>query len=445
MVLDASEHRPTATQWAFLRDRTRLRALIGGVGSGKTHTGAEAALEAAIENPGADGMLVSPTFSMLWRTLIPAWERACPEQLRKHIKKERRYVLWHGGSVWYGTAEVPESLEGTNLAWYWGDEARYWPVQSHRNMLSRLRLKSARRPQAFYTTTPAMGWLSDEFNSDRPGRAAYRISTRENAANLADDYIENLERTLSARMARSIIDGEFSVIDGQVYEEFDEARHVIDWQHDPRLPLWASWDFGVRQSAIIFAQPVGPFGATTRDGKRLPPHSLVVVDEIMPEQTPTARQIPLVQAALAQRFGGRALDRIVCDPAGNQRSQDTGLRSVTMLQDAFGPIVRYETEIQERDIPTRIGRVQGALAPVEGEPTLYVARDLARQNTRRGVVKALRSAVYPEREGRRLSDRPREDETEHARDVLEYLVVRWQNESKHAGAPQRTRVVWGGR
>jgi phage terminase large subunit-like protein len=144
-VIDLSDMVPTKTQYAFLMDRTRVRAMIGGVGSGKSRTLMEAAVSAAVENPGCDGMLVAPTFPMLWRILIPAWEKACPRELRpRHLKGEQRYVMWHGGSVWYGTAKDPSSLEGTNLAWYAGDESRYWPRQSHVNMLSRLRLATAR-------------------------------------------------------------------------------------------------------------------------------------------------------------------------------------------------------------------------------------------------------------------------------------------------------------
>jgi phage terminase large subunit-like protein len=172
-VIDLTDFRPTQTQWAFLTDRTPVRAMIGGVGSGKTRTLMEAAVDAALENPGCDGMLVSPTFPMLWRTLIPTWEKACPPELRpQHLKGERRYVLAHGGSVWYGTAKDPDTLEGTNLAWYAGDEARYWPRKSHQNMLARRRDARARRPQAIYSTTPGFGWLAAASVSRDAGTSA---------------------------------------------------------------------------------------------------------------------------------------------------------------------------------------------------------------------------------------------------------------------------------
>lgn len=395
-------------------------------------------------------MLVAPSFPMLWRMVIPAWERACPPALRPHhIKKERRYVLSHGGSVWYGTAEVPKSLDGTNLGWYWGDEARYWPVQSHRNMLSRLRQAGARTPQAFYTTTPAMGWLEEEFNRGIAGRRSFRISTRENAHNLAPGFIDELERSLSPRMAKSIIDGEFSVIEGQVYEDFDEARHVIDWDFGASRPLWLSWDFGIRAASVLLAQLTGDFPVATKSGRKLPPKSIVVFDEVQPEQLPTQHQIPLVQKRVGLLGEGATVDHIVCDPAGKQRSQDAGTQNIALLQNAFGHIVRWEEDFAERHIPNRIQRVSGALNPVKGEPTLYFARGLVtttdRVAQRRGVIKAMRGSTYPEKEGRRLSDLPKVDEFEHARDTLEYLVVHAQNQTRYPASETAPSITYGSR
>jgi hypothetical protein len=422
--------------------------MIGGVGSGKSRTLMEAAVSAAVENPGCDGMLVAPTFPMLWRILIPAWEKACPRELRpRHLKGEQRYVMWHGGSVWYGTAKDPSSLEGTNLAWYAGDESRYWPRQSHVNMLSRLRLATARSLQGMYATTPGMGWLEEEFNTGRLGRRAFRMSTRENAKNLDPDFIPNLERTLSPRQAKAIIEGFFTVLEGQVYEEYDESRHLIDWEYDPSLATWIFWDFGIRQAAILFAQSTGDLWRITRDGRQIPPHSLILFGEIMPEQKPTKAQVPLAKAWLK----GRPVHRIACDPAGKQRSQESGMQNIQVLQEAFERIVGWEEDFVERHIPNRIARVQGALSPSDGSPpTLYFARSLTQHpngspEARRGIVQALRGVVYPEKQGRQTSDIPVESELTHAIDALEYGVVHHQNRSRRPTTLPRPALKFGHR
>lgn len=428
-----------------------MPAFFGGYGSGKTRAGAEKALRKALANPGVDGLIVSPTSRMLARTSLRTFLQICPRELITGQHKQEGWIELLGHTrIFYGSADKPGSLEGPTVGWFWEDESRLIKAEAHRIVLGRLRDKRAPNPQGWLTTTPAMGWLEDEFGTGRPGREAFHGSTIENACNLDPGYIDDLRRSYSPRLAKSLIDGQFSVLSGQVYEEFDDAVHVVEWRYDPALPLWLSWDFGVRAASILFAQEIGDFGGKAADGRRLPPRSLVVFDELQTEELPTMHQIPLVQARLAE-FGRQArlpgpapVWQLVCDPAGAGRDQATGMKSVDMLRAAFPTeggreLVRYETALQERHIPTRIARVSGALKPVEGEATLYIARSLVRPDAdtragqvaaRRGIVKSLRGSTYPEKAGRRTSDRPLENEMEHARDCIEYLVVRAQNDNR---------------
>lgn len=405
--------------------------MIGGLGSGKTRTGAEAAVDLALENPGCDGMIVAPTFGMFERLMRPAWEAALPKELIvSHSSKDRCYHLRGGRRVWYGTAEVPASLEGTNLAWFWGDEARYWPKKSHENMLARLRLLKARRLQGIYTTTPAMGWLEEEFNTGRRSRYSYRASTRENAHNLAPDYIENLERSYSPRLVKSLVDGHFTVIEGQVYEVFDDERHLIDWTLNPRLPVTVWMDFGVRKSSVLFSQHTDHVYRTP-DGRELPPDTHIIFDELQPEQKPTERVIPLILDVL-QRHGIRQVAAVFCDPAGRARDIASGMPSVHLLEAAFGRIVRYQTAPEYTFIPNGVAVVEGLLSPASGAPRLYLARTLAQRTQRtkdsdysRGIYKTLRGLQYPQaKDGRPVSDHPlKEGHLEHCGDALRYGCV----------------------
>ena len=418
----------------------------GGYGAGKTRAGAEKALRLALANPGTRGQIVAPTWQMLTRLSLDAFLRACPKQLiAEHHRTERRIELVNGSTVLFGSADRPGALEGTNLAWAWVDEGRLVSSDAWRVIVGRLREARARQLQCVVTTTPAMGWLEEEFNRGKPNRRAIHASTAENAKNLAEGTVDELRRTYSPRLAKALIDGQFAVLAGAVYEDFDETRHVVDWEYDPRHPLWLSWDFGIRASSVLFAQVVGDFGAVDRKGRRIPPRSVVVFDEVQLEQKPTAHQVDPVK----KRLAGRPVARIVCDPAVKQRSQDTGLQSTAILREKFGPIVRWEEEFVDRHIPNRIERVCGALNPVEGEPTLYVARSMLSPDdpvaARRGLVKSLRGSVYPEKDGRVTSDLPKVDEFEHARDTLEYLVVHAQNQTGRRPSHGATGIGYGAR
>jgi len=445
-LVRAVDYVPTPTQATFLRDRTPTRLLCGGLGSGKTLTGAWAALAAALENQGrGDGMLVAPSFPMLDRLVLPAWKRVVPRELiRAHRKIERRYILTTGDSVWYGTADVPASLEGTNLAWFWGDEVRYWPLASWQNMVARVRVRGARSLQRIATSTPAMGWMSVVFERGVADRRLTRISTRENAPNLDPSYIPTLEAALSPRLARALIEGEFVVLEGAVYaEEWQPERNVIHWEYDKRFITWLSIDFGARRPSVLLAQQVGdtPWW-DHRTGRQFAPHALIVLDELHPDECPTMRLIPRVRELLA----GRRVDQIACDPAGAARDQASGLASVELLRAEWGDIVRYTSDPLDTSIPAGIDRVRGALCPSDGSPPrLYVERRLARADASyRGLVKALAGYAYPvERDGRQVSDHPVKDGTyEHAMDALRYLVT--NSQPRPGGEGRVYSYSWGG-
>lgn len=445
-VVDLSDFVPTPTQDAFLFDRTRVRALLGGLGSGKTRTGAEAFLDAVMDNPGCEAMFVSPTFPMLSRLTMRAWRAACPKEFVVAENKEERWIRLVGNrTVWYGTAENPQSLEGSNLAAFWLDEARYMKRQAWQNMLARLRVKSARRLQAIITSTPDFGWLDEEFNRGLDDRRPFKISTRENAVNLADGYIENLERSYSPRLCKSLIEGDFTVVEGQVWEAFDKAKHLVDWtpSADHELQLWC--DFGVRKSSWIFVNRTGTFPIPA-GARKVPGGSRVIFDELQLEQLTTERAIPeLKRAFKAHGFlddDGRVscLDAIYCDPAGRNRDISEGLTSVALLEAAFGKfnrngerLVRYETAARTTAVSYGIGRVESALDPLKGEPSLYVDARLAKRTGRdghndfsRGVVKTLQGLKYDEKKngtGRSSDKYAKDAHFEHCADTLRYGVV----------------------
>lgn len=437
-IVDLTDYRATVTQWAFLQDHaSRIKAMIGGLGSGKTRALAEACVDLYLlnEKTGVDGMLVSPTHPMLTRLLKPAWERACPRELiLREVKSERRYLMRNGTSVWTGAADNPASLEGTNLGWFGGDEVRYWQRRAHENMAARLRDKRARLLQGAYATTPAMGWLAEEFDVGRDDRQTYRCSTVENAANLAPGYIEDLRATYSPRLAASLIDGQFKIIEGQVYEEWDRARHLVPWELRPNLRTCLWWDFGARKAAVVIAQ-VTREPTRLDDGRALPARSVVAAKQIMVDDMSTERLIPLVMARLGKTFedgqwvGGQRVDAIYCDPAGNQRGLAVDIPSVAMLRAAFGDVVTFYTDIEATYIPTGVARVAGALSPVDGSPPrLYVAEQLAKPENRvekeRGIVKMFEGLRYPERgSGRSLEHPDKDGVIDHVGDAVRYGIT----------------------
>jgi phage terminase large subunit-like protein len=204
-TIDASEFRPTPSQWRFLRSSAPRVMFSGGYGAGKSRTGAEKVLDLVAANPGVAGLVVSPTYQMGRRTTREALRAVFPRRIYNERAADKEWECVNGARIYFGSADKPGSLEGTNVGWSWIDEARLVEAEAWRTIVGRVRDRRAALSQVLVTTTPAMGWLYDEFGVSSPGRERIVASTRENAHNLAPGFVDELERTFTARQARALL------------------------------------------------------------------------------------------------------------------------------------------------------------------------------------------------------------------------------------------------
>lgn len=422
VVLDLSDYRPTPSQARFLASRADRVLFSGGFGSGKTRANVEKALDLACANEGLPGLLVSPTYQHMHRTLLAEIEKAFPKSIIAEHHETKRFIrLINGSLIYYGSADNPDSIDGPTVAWVCGDEIRMWKRSAYDIAVGRVRHGQAKWLQVALTSTPAMGWMYEEFGTPRPGNELITSSTAENARNLSPGYVERLRTTYSPRLARALIDGEFTLPSGAVFEEWSPQRNGVAWEFDPRCRTVLAVDFGVRSPSVLLLQVTPGWHWPAPDGTTLPPESIVVVDELHPDQTPTVRLVEAIKA----KWPGIRLDAIYCDPAGQQRDQNSGMPSVFTLEAGLGVKPRFATAEADRWIANGVATVQGLLSPVDGPPRLYVARRLIEQRHRRGVVAMLEGYRYPEaRDGRPTSDIPLKDGVlDHCADTLRYGVT----------------------
>lgn len=128
----------TIDQARFWSLKSRRKAFVGGIGSGKTFAGV---IEVLRQPPNTSGMIVGPSYPSLKKSTLEAFfELAEPAKLIvKHWKADRKIKLVGNRIVHYGSAENPDSLRGPNLGWFYGDELSYWEAKAWRIMAGRLR------------------------------------------------------------------------------------------------------------------------------------------------------------------------------------------------------------------------------------------------------------------------------------------------------------------
>lgn len=182
-----------------------------------------------------------------------------------------------------------------------------------------------------------------------------------------------------------------------VYPAFDRATHTFgdDPAHDPEPgALWiGGMDFGFRAPTVVLIAHTDSRG----------------VVRIVRERA--EREVVLADHARAiLDADGPALAWIGADPAGHQRSGQTGRSDIQVLRDA-GLTVRARPSSIEHGVRLITSR----LSPAQGSPTLLIHRRCT------ALIDALERYHYPEE--RPESREPVKDGPDHAADALRYMIV----------------------
>ena len=197
-------------------------AILGGRGSGKTRAGAEwvrAQVEGA--TPEAPGRcrrvaLLAETADQARDVMVLGESgllAVTPPDRRPLFQVSRRRLVWpNGAEAHLFSASDPEALRGPQFDLAWSDELAKWRrAEAAWDMLQfglRLDDLDGGRPRQIVTTTPRRNPTLLRILED-PATAATTAPTRANAANLAADFLERVERRYrGATLGRQELDGE---------------------------------------------------------------------------------------------------------------------------------------------------------------------------------------------------------------------------------------------
>jgi hypothetical protein len=415
------------SQLAFLNATDPFVLFCGGVGSGKSTAAQIKALMLKGANGKLPGLLMAETLGELMSNIVDPLIEMLEQQLPHRMvpvvhtdnKGRRELRFADGGIVYLRSADSIKSYAGLNVAWLVGDEPWLWTHRAYLKAIERVRLKSAKMLQRAFSSTPAMNYLADEFNTGRKYRRTIPASTYENKDNLAPGYIEGLLESYSTRMARAMIYGEWTVLTGAVYEAFDPRPESL-WllPYDPKdyehRKTYLAIDPGFQRSAILWIHEIAPT-------------EWIVFDEIMADHTS--------DDALVQMINDRGwpVDEIWCDPAADQTQSAMSLDTIDMLREVkrrrkYTGAIRYITGPYRR-ITYGVDKVRVLLGdPDRGQPIrVYFAKHLLEQeqNMDRGIVKDLSRYRYGEvKDDKPVTDVPMKDgKTDHGCDAFRYFGV----------------------
>lgn len=394
--------------------------LSGGYGAGKTQALALKFLQLVESNWGTPGLILAPT----WRTMKSTTFRRLRQTLRKALHPSEMPKLRdpHGecyldfgndAPIFLRSANNVDSFDGLDVGWLLGDEARYWKRDAWNVAQGRVRVKCP-LPQVAIATTPAMGWLSDEFDAGKKGRRLIIAPTSENAQNLAPGFIDNLKESYSARLWKALIEGLFTILEGAVYEDFDVSAGspwLVDF--DPHAHPMV-------ESKVYLAVDPGYRRSSWHWIVQKSPNQWVVFDSMSPDNRSDLANVRDVNAR------GWPIDEIWVDPAAKSAQSYEGadtLQALRQINTRSKRPLRW-LEGMSREIAWGVDKTR-VLLGCEGHPRrVHFARRLVamERGKQRGILKDLSSYRYPDvKDGKAVSDQPLKDGVcDHGNDSFRY-------------------------
>jgi predicted phage terminase large subunit-like protein len=233
-------------QQDFRLDNHLYRGFVGGRGAGKTWVGAYDLLRRVL--PGRTYLVVSPTYTLLDDTTLPAF-LALAQQLgvfrglkltpRPSVRiacgrKKSRAV------VRFRSAEEPDKLRGPNLSGVWLDEASLMAQAVYDVVIACLR--EARQQgwlSATFTPKGRTHWTFNLFGRHNPDTALFHAQTRDNPFN-PPGFEDTLRQQYTSAYAEQELSGLFVDLAGALFR-----RHwfgIVD-AAPLGLSLVRRWDF----------------------------------------------------------------------------------------------------------------------------------------------------------------------------------------------------------
>ncbi|MEJ2886169.1 PBSX family phage terminase large subunit [Actinomycetospora aeridis] len=396
----------------------RLNIFDGSVRSSKTISSLLAWLRFVREGPAGPLLMFGRTERTLRRNII--------DPLVEMLGVRRCKLVAGVGELWLLGRKVylvgandelaQEKIRGLTLAGAYGDELSTLPESFLSMLITRLSVPGA---QFFGTSNPdgPRHWLKLRFLDrarlvlrhgrvvqDRTGEAdvidlhRFRFGLDDNPA-LTAEYIANLKAELTGLWRRRLIDGEWSIASGVVYDMWDDERHVVDELPELTATLAVGVDYGATNPTHALAL------ALSADGR------LVVTREYRHDPQRAARALTLaeVSAELRTWIGGEydewgrpSLDipsMIPVDPSAK------ALR-VQLAHDRVGRVVEADNSV---------------LDGIRTVASLLATDRLVVHSSCRGLLDELPQYAWDDKAAEKGEDRPVKV-NDHGADALRYAV-----------------------
>jgi hypothetical protein len=397
-------------QAEFHRSKARYRAALAGKRGGKTEAGAIEAIIHTEEKIGYRpsqvdpyiGAVIAPTSDMLRRLslkkLLGYAQPFSPEYHKTHQE-----ITWHNGALIYGiSADKPARLEGIKANWIWIDEALQVSEQLFLEAIARVSDTEGRiwctGSLGVQWTNPKNHWIHKYFK-ERPleGSDCFEWSTAENP-HFPRMELERLRNNLDPKTYRQMFEVDWNVPGSAlVYDDFDQANLTRSYVYNPSFETIVAIDWGwAHELACLFFQY-----DRIND-------VVYLFDEIV------GSKITLDQLWERIKAKPYKISEWICDIAGNQEREQTGLSNVQWFKQSPRNIsFKYRSSAINYGIPIVRTYIKNGL----GQRKFIIDEGRCPKS-----LDGVRNYSYPEKEGIIVNDLPLK-KNDDAVDAIRYFFV----------------------
>jgi hypothetical protein len=212
-------------QTSFHKSGAKYRIMICGRQMGKTKAGAQEVLRLAKDH--TIGFVVAPTYwhtQRCWREILSVIGPHFNKVVKSIQRQERRIILRNNATIWFKSADNPDSLRSESLDWAWLDECALIKQQAWHA------IEPALYGPVIMTTTPkGHNWVYELFTRGQdPLQLAYDSWNYPTSINpyYPKDKIKEAQRVLPELIFRQEYLGEFIEDIGAVFRGV--KAHVRD-------------------------------------------------------------------------------------------------------------------------------------------------------------------------------------------------------------------------
>ena len=240
-------------QKRFIKSTHLHTGIVGGYQSGKSTVAAIKCVVHLLMYPGIPIAYYLPTFRLFDDMLIPKI-RDIMEKLNIPFKinQQKAKIITPYGEIWMRSMDTPDSIVSYSVGYSVVDEVDLVHPNKRDHAMKRISSRNSYKKDTpnqidFVSTPEGFAYMYEFFiKKANSNKLLLKLSTRANAKNLAEGYIEGLSEQYTEDQLKAYLDGEFVNLTTQTtYYKFDRKVNHSDRTIKEYDTLSIGMDFNV--------------------------------------------------------------------------------------------------------------------------------------------------------------------------------------------------------